>query len=127
MYQTIIIAGHPGGDPELRYTPQGTPVCSFSVATNRKYTKQDGTQQEEVTWFRVSTWNRLAETCGQYLTKGRQVLVEGRLKPDPDTGGPKLWTGLKGESRASLDVDAVVVQFLDKAESSAGAEDEIPF
>jgi len=106
----------------MRYTAEGVPVASFSVASTRRWSGG-----EETIWFRVSTWRSLAETCAQYLAKGRKVLVEGRLKPDPDTGGPKLWTGLKGESRASFDVEAVVVQFLDKAETGAEIEGEIPF
>ena len=76
MYQKVIIVGNLGGDPELRYTPQGDPVTSFSVATNRRWTGRDGQPGEETCWFRVSVWGKQAESCNQYLSKGRQVLVE---------------------------------------------------
>jgi len=93
MYQKIIIMGNLGNDPEMRYTPQGKPVTNFSVATNRKWTNADGTPGEETIWFRVSAWGKLGEVCNQYLSKGRQVFVEGRLRPDPETGAPRIWTG----------------------------------
>ena len=83
MYQKIIVVGNLGGDPEMRYMPDGTAVTNFSLATNRKWTDGQGNPQEEVTWFRVSTWGRIAENCNQYLAKGSKVLVEGRIKPDP--------------------------------------------
>lgn len=147
MYQRLILIGNLGRDPELRYTPQGTPVCNFSVATNRRYTDANGQMVEETTWFRVTTWGRLAETCNQYLRKGMRVLVEGRLIPDPSTGGPRLWTGQDGAVRASFEVRADVVRFLTtraEAEEMAmaaeeegltyepvddlpGEEDEVPF
>ena len=90
MYQKIVIVGNLGRDPEMRYTPSGQPVTNLSVATNRKWTSADGTPGEETIWFRVSVWGKQAETCNQYLSKGRQVLVEGRLRPDPATGGPRV-------------------------------------
>jgi len=127
MYQKVIIAGNLGGEVDLRYTPQGTPVCNFSVATNESWTS-DGEQQERTTWFRVTCWRRLAEICGQYLSKGRQVLVEGRMNPDPDTGGPRIWTGNDGEPRASYEVTAMTVKFLGGRDSAQEAdESEIPF
>ena len=112
MYQKVVIVGHLGRDPEMRYTPQGTPVTNFSVATNYKWTGADGTPAEETTWFRVSAWGKLGEICNQYLSKGRQVLVEGRLRPDPETGAPRLWTGNDGITRASFEVHANTVKFL---------------
>jgi single-strand DNA-binding protein len=112
MYQKITIVGNLGRDPEMRYTPQGTPVTNFSVATNRKWTNADGTPGEETTWFRVSAWGRTAEVCNEYLSKGRQVLVEGQLRPDPQTGGPRVWTGNDGIARASFEVTARTVRFL---------------
>ena len=77
MYQKVIIVGHLGGDPEMRYTPSVKPVTNFSVATSRKWTGADGEQREDTTWFKVAAWGKLAEVCNQYLAKGRQVLVEG--------------------------------------------------
>ena len=93
MYQKIIIMGNLGNDPEMRYTPQGKPVTNFSVATNRKWTNADGTPGEETIWFRVSAWGKLAEVCDEYLSKGRRVLIEGRLRPDPETSRLAFFSG----------------------------------
>ena len=112
MYQKLIIMGNLGGDPEMRYTPDGTPVTNFSVATNRKWNNADGSQGEETVWFRVTVWRKQAETANQYLTKGQKVLVEGRLTPDKTTGGPRIWTDNSGKPRASFEVTADTVRFL---------------
>ena len=106
MYQKLILVGNLGGDPEVRALPDGTPVTSFSVATNKRWTGKDGQQQERAVWFRVTTFRGLAETCGKYLAKGRQVLVEGELAE------PRAWQGKDGEWRASLDVTASTVKFV---------------
>jgi single-strand DNA-binding protein len=139
MYQKVTVVGNLGNDPEMRYTPSGVPVTRFSVATNRRWTNADGTPGEETVWFRVSAWRGLAETCNQYLSKGRQVLVEGRLVPDRETGGPRIWTGNDGVARASYELTALDVRFLGTRadrEEPAGpvapeepmeGEDEIPF
>ena len=111
-YQKIIIVGNLGRDPEMRYTGSGTPVTSFSVATNRRWTNQDGSPGEETVWFRVSAWRRLAETTAQYLSKGRQVMVEGRLRPDPETGGPRVYQRQDGSWGASFEITANRVIFL---------------
>jgi len=135
MYQKLIIVGNLGRDPEMRYTPDGTPVTSFSVATNRQWTDANGQVQKRTIWFRVSAWRRLAETCNQFLTKGRQVLVEGEIQP------PRAWQGRDGEWRASLDVRAYTVKFLggragvapegpstaEEPSSDVMDEEEIPF
>ena len=139
MYHKVIIVGNLGRDPEMRYTPDGTPVTTFSVATNRKWNRPDGSQGEETVWFRVTAWRRTAEVCNQYLQKGRQVLVEGRLKPD-ENGGPRVWTGNDGVARASYELTAETVKFLGgrgeapadegfgtPEEPPAEAEEEIPF
>jgi len=127
MYHKIIIAGNLGKDPELRYTQDGTPVTNFSVATNRRWNSPDGQQNEETIWFRITAWRRLAETCNEYLKKGRQVLIEGRLQPDPDTGGPRIWTGNDGSVRASFEVTAVTVRFLGgRGEAPADTPDAPP-
>lgn len=118
MYHTIIIVGNLGRDPEMRYTPSGQAVTNLSVATNRKYTGSDGQQVKETTWFRVSVWGKQAETCSQYLRKGSAVLVEGRLVPDPATGGPRVWQGQSGPG-ATFEVSANTVRFL----SSRGDDD----
>jgi single-strand DNA-binding protein len=140
VYQRVIIVGNLGQDPQMRYTQSGVPVTSFSVATNRRWTNQDGSRGEETVWFRVSAWRGLAETCNEYLEKGRQVLVEGRLNPDPETGGPRIWTDRDGNPRASFELTARNVRFMGRAgtgapsgggttpeEPPAEEEDEIPF
>jgi len=138
MYQKIIIAGNLGRDPEMRYTPSGQAVTNFSVATNRQYTSSDGQQVKETTWFRISAWGRLAETCNQYLRRGSKVLIEGRLNADQATGGPRIWTDQEGQSRASYELTAETIRFLStrqedeafQASSPMGdqpEDDDIPF
>ncbi len=132
MYQKTIIVGNLGGDPEMRYTPSGTAVTSFRVAVNQRWTGRDGQKQEKTTWFRVNAWDKLAELCNQYLSKGRLVLVEGDVEA-------RAWKTQEGEARASLDLRAINVQFLGGASQSEGynagaasegsptGEDDIPF
>ena len=132
MYQKITIIGNLGRDPEMRFVPSGSPVTNFSVASNRKYTDSEGELVEETGWFRVSTWNRLAEVCHEYLSKGARVLVEGRLKIDPATGGPRIWTDNDGHPRASFEITAQTVQFLSDKSNRNGEVveqegEEIPF
>jgi single-strand DNA-binding protein len=141
MYHTLILVGNVGRDPEMRYTPSGQPVTSFSVATNRQYTANSGETVKETIWFRVTTWGKTAEVCNQYVKKGSKVLVEGRLTPDANTGGPRVWTAQDGSSRASFEVTASTVRFLssrgdgegpsmggDTGGSFVGApEEDIPF
>ncbi|MDO9130591.1 MAG: single-stranded DNA-binding protein [Anaerolineales bacterium] len=125
MYQTTIIVGNLGRDPEMRYTPSGQAVTSFSVATNRQYTNNAGETVKETIWFRVSAWGKRAESCNQYLKKGSKVLVEGRLTADPATGGPRIWTGQDGSARASFEVSAQTVTFLSsRGEGEAPIADE---
>lgn len=112
MYHTLIIVGNVGKDPEMRFTPSGQAVTSFSVATNRQYTSGNGEQIKETTWFRVTTWGKQAEVCNQYVKKGMKVLVEGRLTPDKATGGPRVWTKQDGSAGASFEVTAGTVRFL---------------
>ena len=134
MYQKLIIIGNLGRDPEMRYTPDGNPVTSFTVATSRKYKDTD-----ETTWFRISAWGKQAENCNQYLRKGSRVLVEGRLIPDLQTGGPKVYQKNDGNWGSSFEIFAETVRFLTtksefSGESSGGSdfmddamEDDIPF
>jgi single-strand DNA-binding protein len=128
MYQKLVIVGNLGNDPEMRYTPSGQAVTNFSVATNRRYTTSDGNQVDETTWFRVSTWGKQAEICNQYLKKGNKVLVEGRLNPDKESGGPRIWTRQDGTSAASYEITADQVRFLTpRGESEGGySTDESP-
>ena len=121
MYQKLVIVGNLGTDPEMRYTPSGQAVTNFNVATNRRYTSSDGNQVDETTWFRVSVWGKQAESTNQYLKKGNKVLVEGRLNPDRETGGPLLWTRKDGTSAASFEITADTVRFLTpRAEAESG-------
>ena len=76
----VMIIGNLGRDPEMRYTPSGRPVTTFSVATSRSWSSSDGEKHTETEWFNIVTWGALAEICKQYLTKGQQVYIEGRLK-----------------------------------------------
>jgi single-strand DNA-binding protein len=127
MYHTLILVGNVGRDPEMRYTPSGQPVTSFSVATNRQYTANSGETVKETIWFRVTTWGKTAEVCNQYVKKGSKVLVEGRLTPDANTGGPRVWTAQDGAPRASFEVTASTVRFLSSrgdgdGPSSSGGE-----
>ena len=125
MYQKTVVIGHLGKAPEMRYTQDGTPVTGFSVATSEKWKDAQGQQQERTTWFRVTTWKKLAELCNQYLRKGSLVMVEGELSE------PKPYARNDGTYAASLDLRAQVVKFLDRrAEGEQGAqvEDvEVPF
>lgn len=129
MYQRIIIIGNLGRDPEMRYTPDGKAVTSFSVATSRKYRDTN-----ETTWFRVTVWGNQAESCNLYLKKGSKVLVEGRLTPDPDSGGPRVYQRKDGTYGASFELTAMTVRFLtargesaDIDDNTATEDDEIPF
>jgi single-strand DNA-binding protein len=79
-FNRVILIGNLGSDPEMRYTAGGTAVCKFSLATSRKFTGKDGQKQEKTEWHRIVAWAKLAEICGQYLGKGKQVMIEGRIE-----------------------------------------------
>lgn len=110
-FNKIIIVGYLGRDPELRYSTQGTPICDFSVATTERRKDKAGDMQEVTTWFRVSLFGRQAEVASQYLTKGRQVYVEGQLSQ-------RDWTDKEGNARTSLEVRGTDIQFLSPASDS---------
>lgn len=133
MYQNLTIVGNLGDDPQLRFTPSGVAVASFNLAVNKSWTNQDGQRQDKTTWFRVTAWRKQAEIVGQYLTKGRQVMVIGELEEarayTPRDGG---------EPRASLEVTASIIKFLGQNDSApqrgqqqsapqAQTEEDIPF
>ena len=143
MYQSLTIVGNVGKDPEMRYTPSGAAVTSFSVATSRQYTNNAGETVKETVWFRVTAWGKQAEVCNQYVKKGMKVLVEGRLTADAN-GGPRVWTAQDGTPRASFEVNSNTVRFLSsrgEGDGSSGGgemgggggnyvgapEDDIPF
>lgn len=139
MFQQITIVGYLGNDPVMRFTPNGQAVTSFSVATSRSYTNNAGQKIDETTWFRISVWGNQAESCNQYLSKGRPVLVVGSLQPDPESGGPKVFTRKDGSPGASFEVRAMNVRFLPGGgegasfegdmgdEAGGGDDDDIPF
>jgi single-strand DNA-binding protein len=121
MYQTIILMGNLGKDPEMRFTPSGQPVTTLSVATNRRYNNTNGQPVKETTWFRITVWGKQAEACNQHLHKGSRVLVEGRLTPDPETGGPHIWKN-NGKYGASFEVTASAVRFVSSREDTDESE-----
>ncbi len=128
--------GNLGSDPEMRYTPGGNPVTTFSVAVNRSFNTQDGERHEETEWFRVVAWNQLAERCNQYLNKGQKVYVDGRIRTD-------RWEGRDGTARTTIEIVAQNVVFMSRPNEggggmpreedypgdamSGGPEDDLPF
>jgi single-strand DNA-binding protein len=123
MYEKIILVGRLGRDPEMRYTPNGKAVTSFSIATDRRGSDPEGKPTRETVWFRITVWEKQAENANTYLKKGSMVLVEGRLKADPNTGGPVLWTDKEGKTRATFEVTASTVRFLSTRTEGGGAEE----
>ena len=109
----VILVGRLGQNPEVRYTPAGSAVANFSIATNEAWTDKSGQKQERTEWHKIVTWGKTAELCGQYLAKGRQVYVEGRLQT-------RQWQDKEGQTRYTTEVQAQTVQFLG-AVSGAGA------
>jgi len=135
----VILIGNLGGDPELRTTPGGTSVATFTLATNETWNDKDGQRQERTEWHRIVAWGRLAEICGQYLSKGRQVYIEGRLQT-------RSWEDKQGNQRKTTEVIAREMQMLggrgegggDRPQQAAGTpefaaetvkieDDDLPF
>ena len=114
-FNKIIIVGYLGRDPEIRYSSQGTAVCDFSVATTEKRKDKMGEMQEITTWFRISLFGRQAEIAHQYLSKGRQVYVEGTLSM-------REWTDQNGVTRTSLDVRGSDIQFISPMNEEAHSQ-----
>lgn len=112
-FNKIVVVGNLGRDPELRYTPQGTAVCSFTMASNERRKDKNGMQQDFTTWFRVTVWGKQAETVSKYLSKGRSVYIEGRLHLEE-------WTDRDGKPRYTLEVNASDVQFIDSGNNASG-------
>ena len=111
----VQLIGNLTRDPELRYTPNGNAVCSFSIATNRNWTTDTGEKREEVDFHRIIAWNKLAELCSQFLVKGRKVYVEGRLTT-------RSWTGQDGSQKSTTEVVINDMILLDKAGQGASTE-----
>jgi single-strand DNA-binding protein len=101
----VILLGRLGQDPELKYTPGGSPVCNFSLATTESWTDKSGQKQEKTEWHRVVVWGKLAELCNQYLAKGRQAFLEGRLQT-------RSWDDKDGNKRYTTEILASTVQFI---------------
>lgn len=124
-FNKIIVVGNLGRDPELRYTPQGTAVCSFTMATNEKRRDKSGELNDVTTWFRVTLWRNQAENAAKYLTKGSPVYIEGRLRLDE-------WTDRDGNTRHTLDVQGTDMQFIgsgagrDAEYAQSGPEEDAP-
>jgi len=110
----VIIVGNLGADPELRYTPSGKAVASFRVATREQWTGKEGAKEERTEWHRVVAWARLGEICGEYLHKGSQVYVEGRLQT-------RAWEDREGNKRSTTEVIAQTMQMLGSAPGKGGA------
>ncbi|HHH83371.1 MAG TPA: single-stranded DNA-binding protein [Chloroflexi bacterium] len=122
----MMIIGHLGRDPEMRYTPSGRPVTTFSVATTRSWHSSDGERHEETEWFNVVAWGNLAEICNQHLRKGQQVYVEGRLQT-------RRWEDSEGNKHFTTELVAQEMIMLGErkdagpSEYMAGSEDEEPY
>jgi single-strand DNA-binding protein len=129
----VMIIGHLGRDPEMRYTPSGKPVTTFTVATSRTWNSTDGERHTETEWFSIVTWGNLAEICKQYLTKGQQVYIEGRLQT-------RRWEDSEGNKHTSVEIVANEMMMLGERRDAAAAqpgeaspadedqvEDEYPF
>lgn len=115
----VILIGRLGQEPELKYTPSGTSVCNFSLATTESWSDKAGQRQERTEWHRVVVWGKLAELCNQYLAKGRQCFVEGALQT-------RSWDGQDGSKRYTTEIVAKNVQFLGGPSANAGQGPEAP-
>jgi single-strand DNA-binding protein len=121
----VMIIGNLGADPEMRFAPSGSPVTSFNIASSRTFTTKDGEKKQETEWFTVVTWDKLAENCNQFLSKGRKAYVEGRLKT-------RSWEDKEGVKHYKTEVIASQVIFLDRSgtaplpEEVAEGGEEVP-
>ena len=120
MINKAILVGNLGRDPEVSYTPSGTAVAKFSIATSEKWKdKNTGEMQERTEWHRITAFGRLGEICGEYLSKGRQVYVEGRIQTNS-------WEDKEGNKRYTTEILATTVQFLGWRESAGPGRPESP-
>jgi single-strand DNA-binding protein len=108
----VILVGNLGQDPELKYTPGGAAVCNFSVATSETWVDKSGQKQDKTEWHRVVVWGKMAELCKQYLAKGRQAYIEGKLQT-------RSWEDKDGQKRYTTEINAVTVQFLGGAQGAS--------
>ncbi len=112
----VILVGNLGSDPEIRYTGSGTAVCNFSLATSESYKDRDGNQVENTEWHRIVAWARLAEICGEYLKKGRQVYIEGQLQT-------RQWEDKDGNTKYTTEIKAREMQMLGSRDGGGGSDD----
>ena len=115
----VILVGNLGSDPELRHTPSGTPVANFRIATNEVFNNREGKREERTEWHRIVAFGRLAEVCGQYLKKGRQVYIEGRLRT-------RDWEDQSGNKRYTTEINAMQMVMLGKAGDTGYVPGEAP-
>ena len=114
----VILIGHLGADPELRYTPNGTPVANFRIATTERWINKQGERMESTEWHRIVAWGKLGEFCGQYLNKGKQVYIEGRLRT-------RSWEDKDGKKQWTTEIIAQRLQLLGKPEKSSTPPEEL--
>ena len=115
----VILIGHLGADPEIRYTADGTAVATFRLATTRRWTNKDGERVDQTEWHRIVAWRRLGEICAQYLSKGKQVYIEGRLQT-------RSWEDRDGNKRWTTEIIAENMQMLGKAGDVMDVSEEAP-
>ena len=131
MYESIILIGHLGNEPEMRYIASGEAVTKFSLATNRSFKDAEGKMVKTTTWWRISAWGKKAEVCNNFLHKGSKVMVAGRMNADANSGGPRIWNTQQGQAMASYEITAMEVRFLDSRKDEDippdDAAEEIPF
>jgi single-strand DNA-binding protein len=113
------VIGNLGADPEVRYTPKGTPVATFSVATTERWKGQDGQQQEHTEWHRIVVWRRLAEICGEYLKKGSKVYIEGKMQT-------RKWQDQQGNDRYTTEIIGTSMEMLNGQRNNAPENDPGP-
>jgi len=114
-----ILIGHLGRDPEIRYTPSGTAVANFTMATTETISSKDGGREDRTEWHRIVAFGRLAEICGEYLAKGRQVYIEGRIQT-------RDWEDREGKKRTTTEIIANTMQMLGSPPSGAGSRSSAP-
>lgn len=117
MVNRVILVGHLGGDPEMRYTSSGTPVTNFSLATNERWNNQDGERQERTEWHKIVTWSKLAEISNQYLTKGQLVFIEGRIQT-------REWDDKDGNKRRTTEIVASDMRMMTPRSSDGPRQQE---
>jgi single-strand DNA-binding protein len=111
----VIILGRLGQDPEMKYTPSGSAVCNFSLATTENWTDKSGQKQEKTEWHKIVVWGKLAELCNQYLAKGRQAFIEGKLQT-------RSWDDKEGQKRYTTEILATTVQFIGGAKDAVNTK-----